>query len=48
MTLEQGKVCKHLWLVKIGERIVARLLVYVNDIIITGPTRITVKVLDNF
>ena len=46
LTLEQGKVCKHLWLVKIGERIVARFLVYVDDVIITGPTEIVVKVME--
>ena len=48
LTLEQGKTCKHLWLVKIGDKIVARFLVYVDDVIITGPTDIVVKVMELF
>ena len=46
LTCHQGVVCKHLWLVKSGERIVARFLVYVDDVIVTGPTEIVVKVLE--
>ena len=48
MTCHQGDVCKHLWLVKDGERIVARFLVYVDDVVVTGPTNIVVKVLEMF
>ena len=48
LTCHQGSVCKHLWLVKIGEKIVARFLVYVDDVVITGPTEIVVKVLEMF
>ena len=48
LTLEQGNICKHLWLVKIGDKIVARFLVYVDDVIITGPTDIVVKVMELF
>ena len=48
LTLEQGENCKHLWLVKLGNTIVGRFLVYVDDVIITGPTEIVVKVLELF
>ena len=48
MTLEQGKIGKHLWLAKTGDKIVARFLVYVDDVIITGPTEIVVKVMELF
>ena len=44
LTLEQGKTCKHLWLVKMDDQIVGRFLVYVDDVIITGATEIVVKV----
>ena len=48
MTCHQIDACKHLWLVKKGNEIVARFMVYVDDVIVTGPTEIVVKILEMF
>ena len=48
LTCHQSEASKSLWLVRCKGHIVARFLVYVDDVIVTGPTEVVVRILDLF